>query len=67
MSARTGNQLVNQNARNGLNRLKMETANELGIQLNEGYNGDIKSKDAGHIGGNMVRKMIQSYENNLAK
>jgi hypothetical protein len=43
----------------------METAGEVGVQLKEGYNGDIKSRDAGQIGGNMVRKMIQSYENSV--
>ncbi len=64
--ARNNNRIVNPNARAALDRLKMETANEVGVQLNEGYNGDLKSKDAGHIGGNMVRKMIQSYEDNAA-
>lgn len=61
------NQILNQNARGALNRLKMETANEVGVRLNEGYNGDIKSRDAGLVGGNMVKKMIQSYENNSAQ
>lgn len=61
------NQILNQNARGALNRLKMETANEVGVKLNEGYNGDIKSRDAGLVGGNMVKKMIQSYENNSAQ
>lgn len=61
------NQILNQNARGALNRLKMETANEVGVKLNQGYNGDIKSRDAGLVGGNMVKKMIQSYENNSAQ
>jgi small acid-soluble spore protein D (minor alpha/beta-type SASP) len=60
------NQLLNPNARAALDRLKMETADEVGVQLKQGYNGDIKSKDAGYIGGNMVKKMIQSYENSAA-
>ncbi len=60
------NQLLNPNARAALDRLKMETAGEVGVQLKQGYNGDIKSKDAGNIGGNMVKKMIQSYENSAA-
>jgi hypothetical protein len=64
--SRNNNQLVNPNARQALDRLKMETASEVGVKLNEGYNGDIKAKDAGHIGGNMVRKMIQSYENSAS-
>ena len=64
--SRNSNQLVNPNARGALNRLKMETANEVGVKLNEGYNGDIKAKDAGNIGGNMVRKMVKSYEDGQA-
>lgn len=60
------NQLVNPNARAALDRLKMETASEVGVTLNQGYNGDIKARDAGFIGGNMVRKMIQSYENSAS-
>ncbi len=64
--ARNNNRIMNPNARAALDRLKMETANEVGVQLNEGYNGDLKSKDAGYIGGNMVRKMVQSYEDNAA-
>ena len=64
--ARNSNRILNPNARAALDRLKMETANEVGVQLNEGYNGDLKSKDAGYIGGNMVKKMIQSYENKAA-
>ena len=42
------------------------TASEIGVTLKDGYNGDISAKDAGKIGGNMVRKMIQQVENNMA-
>lgn len=49
----------------GLNRFKMEVANQLGIRLSDGYNGDIKSKDAGKIGGEMVKRMIDAYEERL--
>ena len=42
--------------------LKYEVARELGVNLNKGYNGDISSKDAGHVGGNMVRRMIEEYQ-----
>jgi hypothetical protein len=52
-------------AREALNRFKMESANEVGVTLKDGYNGDLTSKQAGSIGGQMVKKMIQSYENNL--
>ena len=41
------------------------TAREVGVNLKQGYNGDLSSKDAGRIGGNMVRKMIQQAENNM--
>ena len=41
------------------------TAREVGVTLKDGYNGDISAKDAGKIGGNMVRKMIQQVENNM--
>ena len=52
-------------AREGLNRFKMEAANEVGINLKQGYNGDLTAKQAGSIGGQMVKKMIESYENNI--
>ena len=52
-------------AREALIRFKMESANEVGVTLKDGYNGDLTSKQAGSIGGQMVKKMIQSYENNL--
>ena len=52
-------------AREGLNRFKMEAANEVGVNLKQGYNGDLTSRQAGSIGGQMVQKMIESYENGL--
>ena len=52
-------------AREALNRFKMEAANEVGINLKQGYNGDLTAKQAGSIGGQMVKKMIESYENNI--
>ena len=52
-------------AREGINRFKMEAASEVGVSLKQGYNGDLTSKQAGSIGGQMVKKMIQQYENNL--
>ena len=59
------NQIVNPGAREALNRFKMETANEVGVTLKYGYNGDLTSRQAGSIGGQMVKKMIAAYENNL--
>ena len=52
-------------AKEALNKFKYEVANEVGVNLKQGYNGDLSSKDAGRIGGNMVRKMIQQAENNM--
>jgi len=52
-------------AREGLNRFKMEAANEVGVNLKQGYNGDLTSKQAGSVGGQMVKKMIESYEQKL--
>lgn len=47
-----------------LNNIKMQAANEVGVNLNQGYNGDLTAKQAGSIGGQMVKKMIESYEQN---
>ena len=48
-----------------LENFKMQAANEVGVNLKQGYNGDLTSKQAGSIGGQMVKKMVESYENNL--
>lgn len=53
-------------ARQAMSNMKQEVASELGITLNKGYNGDITSKDAGHIGGNMVKKMIEAQEKSMS-
>ena len=52
-------------AREALNRFKMEAANEVGVNLKQGYNGDLTARQAGSIGGQMVKKMIESYENSM--
>ena len=52
-------------AMDALDRFKYEVASEVGVNLKDGYNGDISSRDAGRIGGNMVKKMIQQVENNM--
>ena len=48
-------------AKEKLNQMKMESASEVGVTLKQGYNGDLTSKQAGSIGGNMVKKMISEY------
>ena len=52
-------------AKEGLNRFKMEAANEVGVNLKQGYNGDLTAKQAGSIGGQMVKKMIENAENGM--
>ena len=52
-------------AKEALNKFKMEAANEVGVNLKQGYNGDLTSREAGSVGGQMVKKMIQSYENGM--
>ena len=53
-------------AKGAMNRFKQEVASELGISLKEGYNGDLTSRQAGSIGGEMVRKMIQRQEEEMS-
>ena len=52
-------------AMDSLDRFKYEVASEVGVNLKDGYNGDISARDAGKIGGNMVRKLIQQAENQM--
>ena len=57
--------ITTQEGRETLNKFKMEAANEVGVNLKQGYNGDLTSRQAGSIGGQMVKKMIESYENSI--
>lgn len=52
-------------AKEAMERFKMEAASEVGVNLKQGYNGDLTSKQAGSVGGQMVKKMIESYENSM--
>ena len=52
-------------AKQALNQFKMEAASEVGVNLSEGYNGNLTSRQAGSVGGQMVKKMIEKYENDL--
>lgn len=52
-------------ARAALDKFKMEAASEVGVNLKQGYNGDLTSKQAGSVGGQMVKKMIEAYENGM--
>ena len=55
----------NKKAKAAMENFKMEAANEVGVNLKDGYNGDLTSREAGSVGGQMVKKMIESYEKNL--
>ena len=62
----SNNQINVPEAHQAMYNMKHEVANELGITLNQGYNGNLSSKDAGHIGGNMVKKMIEAQERQMS-
>ena len=65
MSTNTTNHLVNPAARDAMDKFKMEAATEVGVNLKNGYNGDLTSRQAGSVGGQMVKKMIEAYENGM--
>ena len=52
-------------AKAALDKFKMEVAQEVGVNLKQGYNGNLTSREAGSVGGMMVKKMIELYENNM--
>ena len=59
------NQINVPQAKNALSNMKYEIARELGVNLKQGYNGDLTSRQAGSVGGQMVKKMIKSYEESM--
>ena len=65
-SNNNSNQPVVPNAREALNKFKMEAAQEVGVDLKQGYNGHLTSREAGSVGGQMVKKMIQAYEQGMS-
>lgn len=52
-------------ARQAMEQFKQQAASEVGVNLKQGYNGDLSSREAGSVGGQMVKKMIESYEQNM--
>ena len=62
---KSNNGAVVPEAREALNKFKMEAASEVGVNLKQGYNGDLTSREAGSVGGQMVKKMIEAYENGM--
>ena len=65
MSSKNSNKINVPEARAAMDKFKMEAAAEVGVNPKEGYNGDLSSREAGSVGGQMVKKMIESYEKNL--
>lgn len=65
MANTNSNRTLVPEAKDSLEKFKYEVASEVGVNLKNGYNGDISSKDAGKIGGNMVKKLIQRAENSM--
>ena len=65
MANTNSNSSVVPEAKEALNKFKYEVASEVGVNLKQGYNGDLSSRDAGRIGGQMVRKLIQQAENQM--
>ena len=57
--------MSNKNSKKGLDQFKKQVASELSINLQDGYNGNLTSKEAGSIGGEMVKRMVESYENSM--
>ena len=65
MMSGNSNKIVVPEAREAMEKFKMEAASEVGVDLKNGYNGELTSKQAGSVGGQMVKKMIENYERNM--
>ncbi|MGM9617332.1 alpha/beta-type small acid-soluble spore protein [Butyricicoccus sp.] len=65
MSTNNSNKLNVPEAKAAMERFKMEAASEVGVNLKDGYNGDLTARQAGSIGGQMVKKMVEAYENSI--
>ncbi len=65
--SKSRNSVMNPNARDAMDKFKMEAASEVGVNLKQGYNGHLTSREAGSVGGQMVKKMIKAYEDNMAE
>ena len=66
MSSKNSNKLNVPQARAAMDKFKMEAASEVGVNLKEGYNGDLTSREAGSVGGEMVKRMISYAEQNMS-
>ncbi len=61
----SNNKIVVPEAKAAMDKFKMEAASEVGVDLKEGYNGHLTSREAGSVGGQMVKKMIEAYESKI--
>lgn len=66
MSTKNTNKLNVPQARAAMDKFKMEAASEVGVNLKEGYNGDLTSREAGYVGGYMVKRLIEQAESQMA-
>ena len=66
MANKNSNRIVVPEAKAAMEQFKMQAASEVGVNLKNGYNGELTSRQAGSIGGQMVKKMIEKYENDLS-
>ncbi|EEG30715.1 Small, acid-soluble spore protein, alpha/beta type [[Clostridium] methylpentosum DSM 5476] len=65
MANNNNNNIMVPQAKEAMEKFKMEAASQVGVNLKQGYNGDLTSREAGSIGGQMVKKMVEAYENSL--
>lgn len=65
MASSNNNQIANPQAREALDKFKYEVANEVGVNLKQGYNGDLTSAQAGRIGGQMTKKLVAQAESQM--
>ena len=66
MSYNSSNNRINvPEAKQAMDQFKMQAANEVGVDLKQGYNGNLTSREAGSVGGQMVKKMIEAYEQGM--
>ena len=64
-SNNNNNKIMVPEAKAAMEKFKMEAASQVGVNLKQGYNGDLTSREAGYIGGQTVKKMIEAYENSM--
>ena len=66
MSSKNSNKLNVPEAKAAMDKFKMEAANEVGVNLKQGYNGDLTSREAGYVGGYMVKRLVEQAEQQMA-